>query len=130
MLTAAAVVVGAVLLIAVGFRIAFIRIERNLKNLKDLPIAKIDVSKIADGDYPGSFAEFPVKAEVLVRVRGGRLEKVEIVKHDNGQGKGAEILPSRAVAEQRIDLDAVSGATYSSKVIMKAMENALLSASK
>lgn len=119
-----------VLALTVGMQVAFKRIEKNLKGLKNLPIAKIDLSKIPDGDYPGSFSAFPVKAEVLVRVRGGRVDRVDIVKHSNGQGRRAEAIPSRAVEKQDIDVDAVSGATYSSVVIKKAMENALKSAGR
>ena len=42
----------------------------------------------------------------------------------NGRGKPAEIVADRIIQEQRIDVDAVSGATNSSVVIKKAVENA------
>jgi uncharacterized protein with FMN-binding domain len=47
------------------------------------------------------------------------------LEHRNGQGKPAEALTSRIVEQQSVELDVVSGATYSSMVILKAVELAL-----
>ena len=52
------------------------------------------------------------------------------MEHVNGQGSGAERIPATVVEKQTLQIDMVSGATYSSKVILKAIENALLNASK
>ncbi len=50
---------------------------------------------------------------------------IDILEHKNGRGKPAEIVVDRMVEEQKIDVDAVSGATNSSIVIKKSVENAL-----
>ena len=42
-----------------------------------------------------------------------------------GRGKAAEVIVDKVVATQKIDVDAVSGATNSSNVIKKAIENAV-----
>ncbi len=124
-------VIGAVVVaLAIGGKVAFARVEKNLEGLKDMPIARVDVSKLADGDYPGAYKAFPVEVELVVRVRGGRIDGIDLLKHSNGKGKPAEALIPLAVERQDIDLDAVSGATYSSKVIMKAMEDALSKAAR
>jgi uncharacterized protein with FMN-binding domain len=47
------------------------------------------------------------------------------VKHVNGQGKPAEVITEKVIETQSLQVDVVSGATYSSKVILKAIENAL-----
>ena len=44
---------------------------------------------------------FPLDVEVLVSVRSGRIGRVDILKHVNGQGKGAEALPARVVEKPR-----------------------------
>jgi len=111
--------------IAIGGKIAFARIEKNLAGLKDLPIERVDVSRLADGDYPGAYKAFPVEVELVARVRGGRIAGIDLIKHSNGKGKAAESLLPLVVEKQDIGLDAVSGATYSSKVILKAIEDAL-----
>jgi uncharacterized protein with FMN-binding domain len=59
-----------------------------------------------------------------------KIEYIELVKHKNGRGGPAEIIPIKVVEAQSLDVDIVSGATSSSKVILKAIENALNSASK
>lgn len=124
-------VVGAVIVLAaIGGKIAFARVEKNLEGLKDTPIARVDVSRIADGDYPGDYKAFPVEVELIVRVRGGRIDGIDLKKHNNGKGKAAESLLPIVVEKQDIGVDAVAGATYSSKVILKAMEDALTKASR
>lgn len=92
---------------------------------KDLSFSTPDLSAIADGLYRGSCDGGIVKATVDVRMASSRFEEVLIVSHDCGKGKPAEAIVDRVVEEQRLEVDAVSGATYSSKVILKAIENAL-----
>ena len=57
-------------------------------------------------------------------VQNGAVTNIDILEHKNGRGKPAEIVADRIIQEQRIDVDAVSGATNSSVVIKKAVENA------
>jgi uncharacterized protein with FMN-binding domain len=86
-------VIGAVVVaLAIGGKVAFARVEKNLEGLKDMPIARVDVSKLADGDYPGAYKAFPVEVELVVRVRGGRIDGIDLLKHSNGKGKPAEAL--------------------------------------
>ncbi len=86
-----------------------------------------DLSVVADGLYRGSARLLPVFARAEVTVAGGRITDFAILRHFNGQGKPAEALAPRVVERQTIELDAVAGATISSKVILKAGENALRS---
>ncbi len=84
-----------------------------------------ELSKIPDGVYRGSAKVLPVIARVEVTVTGGRITGFRILRHLTGQGRAAEVLAEQVVEKQTIEIDAVSGATYSSKVILKAGENAL-----
>ncbi len=84
-----------------------------------------ELSKIPDGVYRGSAKVLPVIARVQVTVTGGRITGFRILRHLTGQGRAAEVLTEQVVEKQTIEIDAVSGATYSSKVILKAGENAL-----
>ncbi|NCC85175.1 MAG: FMN-binding protein [Clostridia bacterium] len=47
------------------------------------------------------------------------------MKHVNGMGQAAEALPSQVVEAQTLQVDLVSGASFSSKVILLAIEDAL-----
>ena len=54
------------------------------------------------------------------------LSDIHILEHENERGQAAEVIIDKIVSEQRIDVDAVSGATNSSTVLKKAVESALL----
>ena len=113
-----------------GFKSYIETIESNLDYLTDLNISNVDISKVANGTYTGSCEVFPIIAEVKVTVKNHQITGIELVKHKNGRGAPAEIIPSKVVEAQTLQVDAVSGATYSSKVILKAIENALNNANK
>jgi uncharacterized protein with FMN-binding domain len=128
------VILPIVLLVVVGgflgVKAMLARTESNLESLKYMEIAQIDLSIIEDGVYTGSYSAFPVAAEVSVTVKDHVITAIELVKHENGQGAPAEVIPGRVVESQSLQVDSVSGATYSSRVILKAIENALLSAAE
>ena len=105
-------------------------IKSNLETLSNLTISNVDLSKIRDGVYEGSYNAFPVAATVKVTVSNHAITGIDLVKHSNGQGGDAEIIPSKVVEAQSLEVDFVSGATYSSKVILKAIEDALAKAYK
>jgi uncharacterized protein with FMN-binding domain len=48
----------------------------------------------------------------------------------NGKGKPAEVIPQKVMDAQSLQVDTISGVTSSSKVILKAIEKALVSASE
>lgn len=95
------------------------------KAAKELTVATPDLSRLSDGDYTGAYAIPPVSAEVIVSVRAHRIADIVITRHENGLGGAAEELVRTVVEAQTPDVDAVSGATVSSKCILKAIENAL-----
>lgn len=66
-----------------------------------------------------------IYAKVEVTVSDGKMTDIAILEHRQERGKAAEAVISDMLAEQKIDVDAVSGATNSSTVIKKAVENAL-----
>ena len=68
-----------------------------------------------------------IYAKVEVTVQNGEITDIIILEHRHEHGKAAETVINEIVDEQRIDVDAVSGATNSSIVIKKAVENALKS---
>lgn len=100
-------------------------LQKNLTALAIEEIPDVDLTKIADGVYTGSCTVLPVSAEVRVTVKDHVITEIGLVRHFNGQGSAAEILPGKVAEAQSLDVDIVSGATYSSKVILKAIRNAL-----
>lgn len=104
--------------------------KKNLEQLAHTTISEVDLAGLENGVYTGSYKAFPVTAEVRVTINNHRITEIELVEHKNGQGAPAEVIPDRVVEEQTLGVEEVSGATYSSKVILKAIENALISAAK
>jgi Uncharacterized protein conserved in bacteria len=92
-------------------------------------VASPDLTKVADGTWKGAYDGGLVKVEVAATLKSHRIESVAILKHECGKGKPAERIVDEIVAKQSLDVDTVSGATYSSKCILKATEIALESAS-
>lgn len=125
------IIIIAVIVLVVGavtVKVLFAKFDDNLKQLARSEIADVDLSSAEDGDFLGSYSAFPVSAEVRVTVKDHAIEKIELLKHSNGQGQGAEIIPGKVAEAQSLKVDSVSGATYSSKVILKAIQEALLKA--
>lgn len=104
---------------------SYIDLRTYQKQVDDITISNVDVSKVADGTYTGSYEVLWVAAEVKVTVRNHKIEEIELVNHKNGRGAPAEIIPDKVIESQSLQVDMVSGATSSSKVILKAIENAL-----
>lgn len=99
--------------------------QDQLSKLSKTPIGTIDLSSITNGTYSGSYASFPVSVTLEVTILDHEITKITILKHDNGQGKPAEAITEDVIKAQSLQVDVISGATYSSKVILKALENAL-----
>lgn len=93
--------------------------------VKETAISEIDISSIPDGVYVGEYDVDFIYVKVEVTVQNKVITSIDILEHKNGRGKPAEIVADRIIEEQKIEVDAVSGATNSSIVIKKAVENAL-----
>ena len=113
------------IVLGTGSAIVKTRLAKNLEGLTQVQVSNIDLTSVVDGVYAGSYSSFPVAAEVKVTVKNHRITAIELVKHTNGQGAAAEAIPGKVLEKQTLDVEAVSGATYSSKVIIKAIEMAL-----
>ena len=77
-----------------------ISVQNYKKTFSNLKISDVDLSKISDGKYIGSYDTLYV---------------------------GAEVIPDMVLKAQNLQVDTISRATDSSKSILKAIENALVS---
>ncbi len=94
-------------------------------NVDRIMIEDINLQNVKDGQYTGEYSMGPVKAVVLVSVQDHIIKDIEITKHRNGKGAGAEKITDDVIRKQSLQVDVVTGATASSKIILKAIENAL-----
>ena len=86
---------------------------------------EIDIADVSDGIYIGEYDVNFIYAKVEVTVEDGEIVSINILEHRHERGKAAETVIEKIIDEQKIDVDAISGATNSSTVIKKAVENAL-----
>ncbi len=87
--------------------------------------SKFNLTEIDDGIYQGECENGLVFAKLEVEVQNHEIVDVRILKHRNGLGSDAEAIVDSVISGQSIEVDAVSGATMSSKTILKAIEEAL-----
>ena len=124
------VLIAIMLLLLVGlvWGIIYLKSVADYKRaVKETTFGEINISDISDGVYIGEYDVNFIYAKVEVTVQNGEITNISILEHRNERGKSAEAITNKIVDEQKTDVDAISGATNSSTVIKKAVENALKS---
>ncbi|MDF2540830.1 MAG: uncharacterized protein K0S47_548 [Herbinix sp.] len=119
-----AVILFIVLMVAI-FLIITKTTSKKMDTYDAFNYAGLDLASIEDGVYTGSEDAGIVKATVEVTVENHIITKIAILKHDNGKGKPAEVITEDIIQSNSLDVDAISGATFSSNVIKMAVYNAL-----
>ena len=87
---------------------------------------------LKDGVYDGEYRKGINNAVVKVTIADGRITDIELVEHfASWIGNDANaVIPARIVEQQSTRVDAISGATNSSRVIMNAVQKAIEKAYK
>ena len=86
----------------------------------------LEQRKLKAGTYEGVYMGGPNKAVVMVTIEDNRIARIEMVEHWELMGEEAESLTLKRIMEQQSTrVDAVSGATNSSLVIMNAVQRAV-----
>ena len=89
-------------------------------------VAVTDVSEVEDGTYEGIEETDLVKVAVVVTVKDHQITDIQLVRHENGKGTQAEAMIPEMIRQNTSEVDAVTGATMSSKTIKAAVRNALI----
>ncbi|HBI55585.1 MAG TPA: hypothetical protein DDY38_01980 [Firmicutes bacterium] len=93
----------------------------------DVPI---DISSLLPGKYTGTARGFSSDITVEVTVAGGKITEITIISQDDTaevSGPAFVAIIAAIKQEQSLDVDLVSGATYSSEGLVEAVKNALRS---
>ncbi len=118
-------VIGAIVFVLVIAAAAGFAFMAKSKPVPVIEVGQVDLEKIRDGSYTGDFDAGLVKVKVKVDVADHKISSVNIVEHQCGLGKKADAITEEIVKAQSLDVDVVSGASLSSKAILKAVETAL-----
>ena len=90
------------------------------------PERTIEPGGLKDGIYKGSYWGWPNRAVVSVTIEEGKIKSIDVLKHQAWRGGIAEgPVVESIIATQSTSVDAVSGATNSSRVIMNAVQDAI-----
>ena len=115
--------VGAVVVLSVAMTLFA---ARDMASYRQMKISTPDLSILEDGRYEGesTYAGFTYKVQVTLLQ--GRIAAVEILENrESPYAVFAESIVPRVIRSQSPDVDGITGATTTSKCLMKAIENAL-----
>ncbi len=123
------ILVIALVILSIITTTALFKSIRNYNAFIDhLTLSTLQLNTVPNGTHAGSSDSGIVRVKVDVTVKDHRITKVQILEHINGKGKAAESIIDAVIQKQNIQVDTITGATGSSKVILKAIENALITA--
>lgn len=115
------VVIGALFLLA----------SNGLSDISRMTINNVDLSKLDDGTYLGSFHKARWKHVVEVTIKDHRIAGIDNTNKLAGFNKTtADEATKLMIEKQTLLIDAVSGATVNTKAFQKAVENALAGGKK
>ncbi|MCF7932498.1 MAG: FMN-binding protein [Acholeplasmataceae bacterium] len=120
-------IVAILVIIAVVITVVLMvqRSERNIEEMMKITLTDPDLMELEDGTYEGSYGSIPIAVKVTVTIEEHRITNITIVEHVHGQGEQGEIIISQVIFNQSIEIDLIAGATYSSKAILLAIDDAL-----
>ena len=102
-----------------------------LKKVREMPINDIDLAQIKDGTYTGDFTYglFGINFTYVVEtdINSNRITDIRVVKNrKTNHAKLAEKVIPRVIEAQSPNVDAHTGATTTSKALLKAIEHSLV----
>lgn len=93
---------------------------------EDVQINEMSLELMEDGVYMATYVyNEAMGATVVVTVINHQIGEIAIQEHKTGWGEEAEQIVDRVIEKQSLQVDVISGATGSSKIILKAIEMAL-----
>lgn len=127
-----AVAIVAVLGIGAGVGMSYVNKEH--REVRNLPLNLADFSKLKDGVYTGKYdGMYNWRTNTVeVTVSGGKVTGIKLLsagfKYDNMTKP--DTLYNQIIEKQTLQVDVISGATLTSKGYLQAVENALIKAEK
>lgn len=101
-------------------------VSQENRETRNLEIEDVDVSKIPDGTYVGKYGYSGMVYTAKLEIEDGRIEWIRIDENKpSPRSDWAEEIPERVIEANSTQVDVVSGATTSSKAVLKAIELAL-----
>ena len=104
--------------------------SKEMMIVRQMDIHNVDIANIRDGEYFGSFSYGGFEYKVKTIVNEHKITDIKILQNrDTKHSISAEGVVTEIIKKQTPNVDAVSGATTTSKALMKAVENSLAAGS-
>ncbi|NLK72812.1 MAG: FMN-binding protein [Clostridiales bacterium] len=101
-------------------------INQTIIEVRNMKIEDVDLNNVKNGTYSGDYNYGAFYCAVEVTVLNHKISDIKIVKNeDTKYAKKAEGVILKVIEKQKVNVDTVSGATTTSKALLKATENAL-----
>jgi uncharacterized protein with FMN-binding domain len=116
-----------VVFLAAGLIVAgFSQLNRGMADIRKITILPVDLQTVTDGIHVGSYCKGRWCYEVSVSLRGHSINSIIITNKKMAMfRKLNNELIAGVIQKQTPAIDAIAGATISSKALLKAIENAL-----
>lgn len=125
------VVLTLVIFAAYGYVAVYLPQTAEHKQVREMVIQDVDLEQIPDGMYQGSFNYASFTYLVEVKMSKHQIESIKVLQNrESKHAKEAEGVVTRVQRDQTLQVDTISGATTTSKALLKAIENALTLASQ
>lgn len=119
------ILVSIIGIMVIGAAVFKVRYDTMVRRISDEIVYDVNLHEIDDGVYSGCFGDFLVSVSLDVTVSDNRIATVEITAQHCGPGYESLETVDRILEAQSPCVDAVSGATNSSRCIMIAVYKAL-----
>jgi uncharacterized protein with FMN-binding domain len=100
--------------------------ESESQKIRELQLPDIDLSRVEDGAYRGSFIHHDNVYETEVEIEDHRIQAIQVLQSE-GDKYDRNALPviQRVIEKQSLQVDSVTGATKSSKLYLITIYSAL-----
>lgn len=124
------IIVIGLIIIALGVAIFMFTIFPKIQEqnrVREMTINEVELSKVHDGNFSGDFTYGNFTYAVEVSVQNHQIQRINILRNrsESDHAMKAEGVVDKVIKAQSLKVDAVTGATTTSKALLKAIENAL-----
>ncbi|MDF2819674.1 MAG: FMN-binding protein [Clostridiales bacterium] len=120
------IICGLMVAVGLGLFLNYLwSVEKYKNKIDKMVFSNISIDTLNDGIYEGEYDVDFIYAKVRATIKDGEMTELKLLEHKNDRGTPAEVIIEDILEQQIVEVDAISGATNSSKVIKKAVENAL-----
>ena len=123
------IVIGSLVIMVISVAIFLVTVYPKIKEqaeVRNMVIDEVALDDVQNGTFQGDFNYRDFTYEIEVTVQGHVIEEIKVLRNrDDEYAKKAEAVIDRVLKAQSLKVDAITGATLTSKALLKSVENAL-----